>query len=86
MGRRLILNDSLTAEGGEAGFSGGCLWLYIPGWTMAQAAKTCMDKRYTEKIEFQYGDMSDVYRGYTRCTVLQQDADGTVSVCLVKEG
>lgn len=83
-GRRLILNDSLKIEGGEAGASGGYMWLYIPGWTMAKAAKIFMDPQYTQKIEFQYGEMSDIYRGYTNCTVLQQDADGMISVCMVK--
>jgi len=28
--------------------------------------------------------MSDIYRGYTNCTVLQQDADGQISVCMTK--
>ena len=83
-GQRLILNDSLTIEGGSAGYSSGYLWLYIQGWTMARAAQIFTNPKYTEKIEFQYGEMSDIYRGYTNCTVLQQDADGQISVCMTK--
>ncbi len=83
-GRRLILNDSLTIEGGEAGYSGGSLWLWITGYTMQAAARIFMDPKRTEKIEFQYGEMSDIYRGYTSCVSLKQDVDGLVSVCMVK--
>lgn len=82
-GQRLILNDSLKIEGGSAGYSGGYLWLYVPGWTMTRAAQVFMNQKYTEKIEFQYGDMSDIYRGYTNCTNIMTDG-GQVSVCLVK--
>lgn len=83
-GRRLILNDSLTIEGAEAGLTSLSLWLWIPGLTMSRAAQIFMNPKYTEKIEFQYDGMSVVYRGHTNCTVLQQDADGQISVCMTK--
>jgi len=82
--QRLILNDSLTINGGEAGLSGGFLWCWIRGYTIAEASRIFMDPKKTEKIEYQYEGSSVVYRGYTNCTVLQQDADGQISVCMTK--
>ena len=83
MGRRLILADGTTIEGGESGYAGGSLWCYLPGWTMDKAAKVFCDERKTVLIRFEYGEMEDVYSGYTVCTNIMI-SDGQASVCLVK--
>lgn len=84
-GRRLILNDGTIIEDGEAGYSQGALWLYITGYTMAEAAVILFDPAKTAKIVFQYGEMQDEYEGYTSCRTLMIDVDGRVSACMVKE-
>ena len=81
---RLILNDGTIIEGGTAGFAQGFLWLWVTGFTMAQAAQTFIDPEKTARIVFEYGQMSYTYEGFTDCTVLQIDVDGRVSVCLKK--
>ena len=83
-GRRLILKDNTEIENGEAGYSGGFLWLYFTGYTFAEAAGMAADPEKTGVIIFQYGQMEDRYEGYTDCRVLQIDGDGNISVCLAK--
>ena len=80
-GIRLILNDGTIIENGTAGVSEKILWLWIPGYTMAQAAEIFFDQSKTEKIIFQYGQMEDVFRNYTNCTSLMMDS-AEVAVCL----
>ena len=83
-GLRLILNDTITIEGGRAGYSGGFLWLFFTGYTLPEAGAIFFDPSNTAKIVFQYGDMEDTYTGYTVCTSLTVDTDEKVFVCMVK--
>ena len=83
-GRRLILNDGTTIEDGVAGYAEGFLWLRFPGYTMQQAALLFFDPNKTARIIFQYGEMQDEYNGFTTCRTLTMDADGLMSVCMVK--
>ena len=82
-GKRLILNDGTTIENGQAGYSEGILWCFFAG-TMQQAANIFFDPSKTGKIIFQYGEMEEVYEGFTNCTSINMDVDGNVSVCLKK--
>ena len=81
-GRRLILKDGTTIEGGEAGQTPVNLWLWFSGYTLQEAAAMFFDTEKTEEITFQYGEMQSIYRGYTNCTQLDIGTDGTVSVCM----
>ena len=81
--RKLILNDGTVIEGGEAGYSQGFLWLFLPGYTMQQAAAIAFDKNKTAVIVFEYGEMEDRYEGYTNCTSISEN-DGQANVCLEK--
>ena len=81
--RKLILNDGTVIENGEAGFSQGFLWLFLPGYTMQQAAAVAFDQNKTAVIVFEYGEMEDRYEGYTNCTSISEN-DGQANVCLVK--
>lgn len=83
-GLRLILNDTVTIENGLAGFSQGFLWLYFSGYTIQQAAALFFDSEMTQKIVFEYGEMSDTYEGYTECRGITIDGDNQVSVCMVR--
>lgn len=83
-GRRLILNDGTSLENCEAGLTPTSLWLYLKGVTMQRAADTFFDSRKTSKIVFQYGEMQDVYEGYTNCSTITEDEAGDVSVCMKK--
>lgn len=83
-GNRLILADGSVIEGGQAGYSQGYLWLTITGLTLKEASVIFFDTARTREIRFQYGEMEDVYEGFTDCTNLQIDVDAVVSVCLRK--
>lgn len=82
-GQRLTLHDGTVIDNGSAGFSSGFLWLYLPGYTIQQAAGIAFDTNKTAVIVFEYGDMADTYEGYTVCTSVSE-VDGQASVCLTK--
>ena len=84
-GRRIILADGTTLEDGEAGFASGYLWIWITGMTLPEAAGIFFEPAKTERIRFQYGEMQDVYEGYTACIHLST-TEGRLSVCLTKGG
>ena len=85
-GRRLIFNDGSVIENAEAGCADGSLWLYIPNCTMQAAAAIGLDTDKNYRIRFQYGDMEDVYTGFTACATLSVSGDGLASICLKKPG
>lgn len=82
-GRRLIFNDGTTVEDGEAGYDSGALWIRLPGYTMQQAIAIVFEAWKVERIEFQYGEMEDVYEGFTVCKHMMTE-EGRIAVCLVK--
>ena len=82
-GQRITLNDGTVIDNGSAGLSSGFLWLYLPGYTIQQAAAVAFDPTKTAIIVFEYGEMSDTYNGYTTCTQIAE-SDGVASVCLTK--
>ena len=81
---RLILNDGTVIENGGAGDAGRTLWLYIPGATMQAGWDIASDTGKTARIEHEYGNVKDVYEGYTRCTAIM-DEDTRISIGMVKE-
>ena len=82
-GIRLVLNNGTVIENGRAGYASGFLWLRLPGYTMQTAAALAFNTAATKRIVFQYGQMEDVYEGYTSCTCINEE-DGLISVCMVK--
>lgn len=83
-GRRLILNDGTILENCEAGLTPTSLWLYLKGVPIQEATFTFYDDSKTAKIVFQYGEMQDVYEGYTDCSIIKENEVGDVSVCMKK--
>lgn len=83
-GKQVVLNDGTILADGVAGYSDGFLWVWFTGYTMQAAATMFFDPEKTERIVFQYGEMVDEYEGFTVCRSLMIDADGKVSVCMVK--
>lgn len=86
-GRSLILNpgpNQIELPGSEAGYAEGVLWLYIQGQTLAQAFAFLSDPANTAVIRYEYGEMADVFEGFTHLTTLME-RDGEVSAALKKE-
>ena len=81
-GVRLIMG-TVTIENGEAGLADNLLRLWIPGMSMMQAARIVFDSEKTKRIVFEYGEMQDVYEGYTECENIMND-EGVISVCMRK--
>lgn len=69
-GHRLILADGTEIENGRAGYNAGYLVLWLPGYTMAEAAAVAFNPLKTDRIVFQYGEMEDVYEHFTTCKTL----------------
>lgn len=83
-GRRLILADGTEIENGKAGYSGGFLWCYFDGITLNAAALIFFSPERTQSITFEYGEMRDIYEGFTDCRSLSINMDGEISVCMAK--
>ena len=83
-GRRLIFANGITWEGTELGAADGTVWLFLYGITLMQALPVITNQAATEKIIFQYGEMSETFEGYTHLKVITEDATGC-QACLVKE-
>ena len=83
-GRQIVLNDGTVIPDGTVGYAGGLLWCYFTGYTMQQAASLFFDPEKTDRIVFDYGEMSDTYEGFTNCVTLTISMDNEVSVCMAK--
>ena len=84
-GERLILKDRTEIEDGRAGEMDGFLWIWIGGMTMAEAAEIAFNPEKTAKIRYQYGEMEDIFTGYTNCTSMGIGPDGKISICLRRD-
>ena len=82
-GRRIILKDKTVYENGECGYAEGCLWCYVPGVTAADVLPKFLNPSATKHIVFEYGEMSDVYDGFTELVSVLTDPI-RVSICLKK--
>lgn len=83
-GQRLILKSGITIEDGTAGYAEGNLWCRFTGMTLPVAASMFFDPANTSVIRYQYGEMEDLYEGFTSCVHISIDTEGRVSVCLKK--
>lgn len=83
-GEQIVLNDETIIPGARAGRSDGYLWVYFAGFSMLETAEIFCDAEKTCRIEYDYGEMSAVYEGYTNCRTINIDYDGNVSVCLAR--
>lgn len=86
-GRSLILipgPNQIELPGSEAGYAEGVLWLYIRGQSLAQAFAVLSDPANTAVIRYEYGEMADIFEGFTHLTTLME-REGEVSAALKKE-
>lgn len=83
-GQQIKLNDGTIIKDGRAGYAQGFLWLYVSGFNPQEAEETFNNPEKTERIEYDYGEMKDVYEGFTHCEHILTDSDGNCSVCLTK--
>lgn len=83
---RLILNDGTVINDGRCGYADARLWCWIMGYTMSEAAGIFFDASKTERIVYEFGEMTSEYDGFTECVSLNINEDGQVSVCLKRGG
>jgi len=79
---QIVLNDGTIIPDGRVGYAEGFLWCYLTGYTLGQAATLFFDTNRTAKITFVYGEMQDIYEGFTSPFHISTDAGGVVSVGL----
>ncbi len=80
---KVVLNNGTVIDDGSVGLSDGFLWLFMPGYTMQDAAAVAFNPEAVRRIIWQAGDDEYVYTGYTVCTNIGAE-DGRIAVCLVK--
>lgn len=84
-GRKLVLADGTEYSEGECGYAEGVLWCYLPqGTGMNEAFTVFSDKNKTNRIIFHYGEMQDEHIGFTDLTGVIKNADGQLSVRLMR--
>ena len=83
-GRRLILADQTTIENGRCGYSDGHLCCWFTGYSMQSAAMIFFDPNKTNRIVFEFGEMSNTYENFTNCINLMIDSDGIISVVMTR--
>ena len=83
-GRKIVFSDGTEIADGECGFSNGVLWCYNVGTNFLQVATQFSDPAKTASITFVYGEMQDVYEGYTDVIAVMTQFDGTLKVALRK--
>ena len=69
-GRRLVFADGTIIENGEAGYADGVLACFIRGKSIAEVFFIFNDPDKARRIVFQYGEMQDVYEGFTQIAYL----------------
>ena len=85
--RTITLNDGTVYTVTMCGASGGLLWITIANYPlgMADAAVTFSDTERIKSIKHEAGENDHAtYDGYTRLHSLQMDAEGGLTVALMK--
>lgn len=84
-GRRIIFADGTAYEDAVIGYSHGVIWCYTVGKTLAEVFMDFMNPQKTAVLRCQYGEMEDVYEGYTHIGAILED-DGEIKIRMEKEG
>lgn len=84
-GRRIIFADGTVYEDAIIGYSNSVIWCYIVGKTLQEAFFDFMNAQKTAVLRFQYGEMEDVYEGYTHLGAILED-DMQIKIRMEKEG
>ena len=80
----LTLNDGGDLVVGTCGAASGHLWIDVYDVSLADCAMIFDNPDNTRHMEFHYGEMTDVFEGYTALTYLSREED-YVKVCMKKE-
>lgn len=83
-GRRIVMADGTEMIDAEIGYANGHIWCFLKNITLPMAYDLFSDTRKTGTLIFNYGEMQDVYEGYTQVNTIKISEDG-VDVRLDKE-
>ena len=81
-GRRIVFADETVFEDAEIGYTEGMIWCYLPSDDLTAAFLIFSNPEKTSRMEFQYGEMTDVYEGYTDIVLIQKNNDHQITVAL----
>lgn len=83
-GRRVVMADGTELADAEIGYANGHIWCYLQNITLPMAYDLFSDPQKTGTLVFDYGEMQDVYEGFTQMNTIKITEDG-VDVRLDKE-
>lgn len=84
-GRRVVMADGTELIDAEIGYAYGHIWCYLQNITLPMAYDLFSNPQKTGTLIFDYGDMRDVYEGFTQVNTIKISEDG-VDVRMDKEG
>ena len=83
-GRRIVMADGTELIDSTIGYSDGHIWCFLVNISFSTAYELFSDAQKTGTLIFDYGDMQDVYEGYTKVHTVKTTEFG-VDVRLNKE-
>lgn len=83
-GRRIRMNDGAIYEEGEIGYADGVIWCFLKNIDLISAFQNFSNPEKTQKLVFEYGEMSDVYEGFMSIGAVIQKEQG-VNIMLRRE-
>ena len=75
-GRRVVMADGTELLNAEIGYANRHIWCYLKDITLPMAYDLFSDPQKTGALVFDYGDMQDVYEGFTELHAIQKSEDG----------
>lgn len=83
-GRRIVMADGTELMDSEIGYSNQHIWCFLKNITLPVAYDLFSNPQKTGTLIFDYGEMQDVYEGFTQINTIKISEDG-VDVRLDKE-
>lgn len=84
-GRRIVMADGTELMDAEIGYANRHIWCHLKNITLPMAYDLFSNPQKTGTLIFDYGDMRDVYEGFTQVNTIKISEYG-VDVRMDKEG
>lgn len=75
-GRRVVMADGTELLDAEIGYTDKHIWCFLKHITFFEAYDLFSNPLKTQTLIFDYGDMQDVYEGFTELDTIKKTEDG----------
>ena len=75
-GRRVVMADGTELIDATIGYANRHIWCYLQNITLPVAYDLFSDPQKIGTLVFDYGDMQDVYEGFTELHTIQRSENG----------